>query len=172
MLRAPLFCSRIAAGRGQSRRAVAPSDSAVPPETPSPAFGSGWEWIRAALLAGNLAWTTLCLGGVLPATREVTACLTAALIAAHFADPRCGTRAHAAGWLFVPFVAYAALNAAWVTPVRWLGWTDWLNWTQTIAVFWVVLNGLEAPACRRFVCAVIVALGVVAAALGVLPAPP
>jgi O-antigen ligase len=53
-----------------------------------------------------------------------------------------------------------------VTPVGWLGWTDWLNWTQAALVFWIVLNGVEAPACRRFLAAVLVAVGVASALLG------
>jgi hypothetical protein len=135
------------------------------PATSTSARPSGWEWIRSVLLASNIVWTTMCLGGVLPGTRMVTALLTAALVAAHFADPVRGTRAHAAGWLFIPFLVYAAANVAWVTPVRWLGWSDWLNWTQAVAVFWVVLNGIEAPACRRFIGVVLVAVGVVSSGL-------
>ncbi|HXQ80910.1 MAG TPA: O-antigen ligase family protein [Opitutaceae bacterium] len=126
---------------------------------------AAFEWARVALLTANLAWTTLCLGGFLPGTRVWMAALTGALIAVHLVDPSRGTRAHAAGWLFAPFLAYAAANTAWVTPVRWLGWTDWLNWAQAVAVFWVVLNGVAAPACRRFLCAFLAALGVLAAAL-------
>ncbi|HEY5080270.1 MAG TPA: O-antigen ligase family protein, partial [Opitutaceae bacterium] len=145
---------------------MAPPDSAIMPPDTVPARASVWEWARAGLLAANLLWTTLTLGGVLPGTRLVTACLTAALVAAHFADPVRGTRAHPAGLLFLPFLGYAAANAAWVTPVHWQGWTDWLNWTQAVAVFWVVLNGLETSACRRFLCAAIVAIGVVTAILG------
>jgi O-antigen ligase len=53
-----------------------------------------------------------------------------------------------------------------VTPVPWLGWTDWLNWAQAAAVFWVVLNGVTLPACRRFLWGFLVALGAVAALLG------
>jgi len=126
---------------------------------------AAFEWARVALLAANLAWTTLCLGGYLPAARVGMAAMTGALIAVHLADPARGTRAHPAGWLFVPFLAYAAANVAWVTPTRWLGWTDWLNWAQAAAVFWVVLNGVVTPACRRFLCAVLVVLGVLAGAL-------
>ena len=63
------------------------------------------------------------------------AVLTAALVAVHLSDPLRGTRAHPAGWLFVPFIAYAAANVLWVTPVRWLGWFDWLIWAQTAAIF-------------------------------------
>lgn len=91
--------------------------------------------------------------------------LTAALIAVHLGDTTRIRRAHPAGWLFVPFLVFAAANVAWVTPVRWLGWFDWLNWAQAAAVFWIVLNGVEAPACRRFLCAFLVALGVAAAIL-------
>src|SRR5258707_1369527 len=37
---------------------------------------SGWEWAQVALLAANLAWTTLCLGGYRPETMGVTSWLT------------------------------------------------------------------------------------------------
>jgi len=132
-----------------------------------PAFSpAAFEGARVAVLAGNIAWTTLCLGGFLPGSRVWMAALTGALVAVHLVDPSRGARAHAAGWLFVPFLAYAAANAAWVTPVRWLGWTDWLNWAQAAAVFWVVLNGVSLPGCRRFLCGFLAALGAAAALLG------
>ncbi len=133
--------------------------------SPSPVRASAFEWARALLLSANLAWTTLCLGGFLPGTRVATALLTAALIAVHVADPARGARAHPAGWLPVPFLVYAAANVAWVTPVRWLGWFDWQNGFQAAAVFWVVLNGIESPACRRFLCVVLAALGAAAAVM-------
>jgi hypothetical protein len=135
------------------------------PATPTSARAPAWEWARTLLLAANLAWTTLCLGGFLPGTKVAMAVMTAALVAVHFADPARGARAHPAGLLFLPFLAYAAANVRWVTPVRWLGWTDWLNWAQAIAVFWVVLNGVCSRECRRFLCAVVVGLGVAAAVL-------
>jgi hypothetical protein len=109
----------------------------------------------------------VCLGGAAPESRALTAVLTVALFVAHFADARSGPRAHPAGWLFVPFLAYAAANAAWVSPVGWLGWADWFNWAQMLVVFWVVLNGLESEACRRFLAVGLVAMGVLAAALAV-----
>jgi len=135
------------------------------PEIPKPGRPSACEWTRAALLSANLSWTTLCLGGVLPATKLVTVVLTAALVAAHFGDAARGSRAHPAGWLLVPFLVYAAANAAWVSPFHWLAWADWLNWTQAAAVFWVTLNGIRSRPCRALVCSVLAALGVVAAFL-------
>ena len=93
------------------------------------------------LLAANLVWTTLCLGGFLPGTKVVTYSLTGLLLAVHLLEPGRPARAHPAGWLLVPFLVYAALNVGCVTPVRWLGWSDWLGWAQAIAVFWIVLNG-------------------------------
>lgn len=133
-----------------------------------------WEWAQTALLAANLAWTTLCLGGYLARTMVVTSSLTAALLCVHAlagiprrrggqeAPPRGGAAsaaggrcsasargAHPAGWLFLPFLAYAAANVRWVTPVPWLGWFDWLEWAQMIAVFWVVLNGIRSRAPQR-----------------------
>ena len=102
------------------------------------------ESLQLGLLAVNLVWTTLCLGGYRPETMVVTSGLTAALLVLHFAG-RCLyapelLRWHAWGWLPLPFLAYAAVNAAWITPVPWLGWHDWLWWAQLTAVFWVVLN--------------------------------
>jgi O-antigen ligase len=130
-----------------------------------PARASALQWIRTALIAANILWTTLCLGGFLPGTRVFTAVLAAALLAAHLADPALGGRAHPAGWLFLPFLAFAAGNVVWVTPVPWLGWFDWLNWAQAVAVFWVVLNGISARSCRRFLCGFLILLGVVASVL-------
>jgi O-antigen ligase len=137
----------------------------VTTDTPTPVRASAFEWARTALLSANILWTTLCLGGFLPGARIEMTLLTAALVAVHLADPARGLRAHAAGWLFVPFLAYALANELCVSPVRWLGWFDWLNWTQAVAVFWIVLNGIEAPACRRFLGVFLAALGALAAVL-------
>jgi O-antigen ligase len=135
------------------------------PAKPTPARAPALQWVRTALISANILWTTLCLGGFLPGTRVAMTVLTAALIAVHLCDPAGRRGAHPAGWLFVPFLLFAAANVEWVTPVRWLGWFDWLNWAQAVAIFWVVLNGVRARACRRFLCGFLVAVGVVAAAL-------
>jgi O-antigen ligase len=131
---------------------------------------SAWEWAQAALLAANLAWTTLCLGGFLAQTMVVTSALTGALVAVHFAARACeanaAPRLHAAGWLLVPFLVYALANVLWVTPVRWLGWRDWFGWAEMIAVFWVVLNGVRAPGPRRALLGTLAAVAVVAVGLG------
>lgn len=138
-----------------------------PPEPRAPA----WEWAQVALLAGNLAWTTLCLGGVRAETMVVTSVLNAALLAVHFLE-RAWTKApvprlHPAGWLLLPFLGYAAANVIWITPVRWLGWRDWLEWAQMIAVFWVVLNGVRSRGPRVALFGALVAIGGVAVLLGV-----
>jgi O-antigen ligase len=99
----------------------------------------------------------------MPGTRVAMVVLTAVLFALHFCDTDSATRAHPAGWLFLPFLAYAAWNIERVSQVRWVGWTDWLNWAQAAAVFWVVLNGIRAPQCRRILFGVIVCVGVVSA---------
>jgi len=135
------------------------------PATAVPARATVWEWLRTALLAADLAWTCLNLGGFLPGARVAMVVLTTALLAAHLLDPDRGVRAHPAGWLFAPFLAYAAANIAWVSPVKWLGWIDWLTWAQAIAVFWVVLNGITSRACRAALVAVLGALGITAAVL-------
>lgn len=130
-----------------------------------PARASACEWARASLLSANLVWTTLCLGGVLPETRVVTVLLVAALAVVHFGDASAAGRAHPAGWLFLPFIAYAAANAAWVSPFHWLGWSDWLNWTEAWLVFWISLNGIRAAPCRALVACAFAALALAAAGM-------
>lgn len=102
------------------------------------------ESLQRLLLAVNLAWTTLCLGGYRPETMVVTSGLTAALLAVHLVarglHSQTLPRWHPWGWWPLPFLVYAAVNAAWISPVPWLGWHDWLWWAQMTAVFWVVLN--------------------------------
>jgi hypothetical protein len=121
-----------------------------------------FERARVALLVANIGWTTLCLGGYMPGTKVAMIVLTGALFAVHLIDPAQSGRPHPAGWLFVPFLFYAAANLAWVSPVRWIGWFDVLNWAQMVAIFWVVLNGVKSPGCRRLICVFLVVLGVVA----------
>ena len=118
---------------------------------------SPWEWAQCALLVANLVWTTLGLGGFRAETMVVTATLTTALLAVHFAT-RARAGAHPAGWLFLPFLVYAAINVAWITPVPWLGWRDVLLWIQLVAVFWVVVNGLCARAVQRVLFGTLIAL--------------
>jgi hypothetical protein len=127
---------------------------------------SAWEWTRTVVLGVNIAWTTLSLGGFLPGSRAVMIALTAVLVAVHFCDPNKQAPAHPAGWLFLPFVLYAACNVLWVTPVQWLGWTDWINWAQAIAVFWIVLNAITSAQCRRCLIGVLALLGVTSALMG------
>ncbi len=131
---------------------------------------SVWEWLTAALLVANLAWTTLCLGGFRPETMVVTGALNGLLLAVHFAGRGCvragdAPRNHPAGWWLLPFLAYALANVRWVTPVPWLGWRDWLGWAQMILVFWVVLNGVRARAARTLVFGALVAVAFVAVVL-------
>ena len=130
-----------------------------------PDRASACEWARAALLSATLAWTTLCLGGVLPETKVITAVLVAALVAVHFGDPKAACRAHPAGWLPLPFIAYAATNAAWVTPFHWIGWADWQNWAQAATVFWIALNGVRSVPCRALVASVLAALALACACM-------
>lgn len=121
-----------------------------------------WEWVQAGLLATILAWTTLGLGGYVPQTMVVTSALIGALVCTHLLE-RAFARdslppVHPAGWLPLPFLAYAAANVWWVSPVKWLGWIDWFWWAEAAAVFWIGLNGLRARAPRRLVFFTLVAL--------------
>ena len=140
---------------------------ALPPNSPRSAV---WEWAQTALLAINLTWTTLCLGGYLPGTVVVTDVLVGLLLAVHLLERACvrgdSPSLHPAGWLLLPFVVYAKANVLFVTPVVWLGWSDWLGWARMIIMFWVVLNGVRSPAPRAVLFGTLLALATVAVALG------
>lgn len=151
------------------------------PRTSSTSTTAVWEWAQTALLVANLAWTTLCLGGFLAASMVLSVSLTAALALVHgvgwflcVRTPHQATgavalalerRVHPAGFFFIPFLGYAAANAAWVTPVPWLGWLDWYNWVQLWIVFWVVLNGIRSDAAQRVLIGTLLALALVAVAM-------
>lgn len=131
---------------------------------------SAWEWSQAGLLVLNLAWTTLCLGGYRPETLVVTSGLTGALLLVHLAErvlvgkPR--PAFHPAGWLLLPFIAYAAANVGWISPTKWLGWMDWWAWAQMAAIFWVVLNGIRSRGPRVAIFWSLIALALIAVLLG------
>lgn len=153
-------------GAGAARLQSLQPRMSGPPPTNRPSL---WEWAQTLILAVNVAWTTLCLGGFLPETMVLTSALTGLLLAVHFAESALrATRStvHPAGWLFLPFLVYAAGNVLWVTPVRWLGWQDWFGWAQMIAVFWVALNGVRSVPTRRVLLVTLAALGAMAVAMG------
>ena len=140
----------------------------MPDAAPSPPVRI-WEWTQTALLAGNLVWTTLCLGGVLPETLVVTGILTALLLGVHLLARAVGrantTGFHPAGWCFFPFLAYALFNVVWVSPVPWIGWRDWFGWAQMIVVFWVVLNDIRSRRPRHVIVVTILILALIAVVL-------
>jgi len=136
------------------------------------------ESLQVAILAANLAWTTLCLGGYRPETMVVTSALTALLLAVHLVTRVLHAavlpRWHPWGWLPLPFLVYAAANAAWVTPVRWLGWHDWWWWAQLVAVYAVTLNLADRGRATRWLggaLAVVAFVAVVLAAYQVFVRP-
>lgn len=162
---ADFFAGFFLGRRGADRQV----DRAMPASfSPSPR-ASLWEWAQVALIAGNLAWTTLCLGGYRPETMIVTSALNALLLAVHFVARSLGygaeERIHPAGWWLLPFLGYALVNVLWLTPVPWLGWKDWLGWVQMVLVFWVVLNGVRSTSTRTALFAVLAALAFVTVVL-------
>lgn len=150
----------------------------------SPPRANAWEWAQTALLAINLAWTALSLGGYLPQTQVVTGFLTTLLLFVHLSE-RADIRAllrrdnpggqpssldaghfHPAGWLMLPFLVFATVNVLWLTPARWLGWQDWFCWAQLIATFWVTLNSARSSETQQVLLATLLGLGVIGVALG------
>ncbi len=135
---------------------------------PSSPRASIWEWMQTGLLAMNLSWTTLCLGGYRAETMVVTSALNAVMLALHFGRRATSTELpplHPAGWWLLPFLSYAAANVRWFSPVPWLGWQDWLGWAQLAGVFWIVINDIRTAAARKFLFNVILALAICSVAL-------
>lgn len=136
---------------------------------PVPRVLSAGEWALAALLAGNLAWTSLHLGGVRAETMAASWMLTGAALALHLlltaVSGECPPRWSGVGVLLAAFLVCAAANVRFVTPVRWLGVRDWLAWAQMIAVFWVAWRGLRRAGPRGLPLGVAAGLGLAAAVL-------
>jgi len=130
---------------------------------------SRWEWTLAGMLSVNLAFTLLLNGGYGPKYEGVTALMNAALLGVYAASvilARSALRLHPAGWLPLPFVAYAAIHAVWLTPAPWLAQRDLMLWVQMAVVFWVVLNGLPSRAPRRLVFHTLVAVALIGVVTG------
>lgn len=127
------------------------------------------EWVLIFLLGANLTWTTLSLGGYRPETRVVTWLLTGLLLLVHLVAGAIERRPlrtlHPAGWAPLPFLAYAAINVTWLSPVPWLGWLDWFGWCNVAATFWVALNGIQSGAPRRVLFGILIGLALVAVGL-------
>lgn len=120
-----------------------------------PRLERAWDIALALLVVANLGWTTWCLGGYRPDTMAVSAplwLLTLALLWAGRAVVRSpgGWRPSLAWWP-LPFLAYAAANVLWVSPVRWLGWLDWFYWLHLAVAFWLGLDLLRRPVGRAIV---------------------
>ena len=150
-------------------RTIAPS---INPdvETHAEERASKAEWALVILVLANLWWTTLCLGGYRPETMVVTAAVnlgTLGLLWAVAAWRRRRLEFPGAALATLPFLAYGAVNAAWITPVPWLGWRDWLGWAQMAAVFWVVLAGVRTGRARTVLFGGMATLGVVAVGMAV-----
>jgi O-antigen ligase len=138
-----------------------------PPIITSRVLSAG-EWALAALLAGNLAWTSLHLGGVRAETMAASWLLTGAALALHLLLAAVSgerPRWSGVGVLLAAFLVCAAANVRFVTPVRWLGVRDWLAWAQMIAVFWMAWRGLRRAGPRGLLPGVAIMLGLAAVVL-------
>jgi O-antigen ligase len=128
--------------------------------------GRASEWLIALLVAANLLWTTLCLGGYRPETMIVSSLLTGATLAAQLAVYSFSDRKiHPSNWYLLPFLVYAAVNAAFFSPVPWLAARDWLGWAQCASVFWILTNGVSTRRPRHFLLGTLVALAALAVVL-------
>lgn len=124
------------------------------------------EWAAVILLSANLAWTTLCLGGVRSETMVMGWLLTGAALALVILREILAERgAHWAPLYLAPFVACAFASALLVSPVRWLGERDAWHWLQMLATFAIALDSTRRAGPRRLVLATIAALGATALAL-------
>lgn len=134
------------------------------PDSKQPA--SLGEWSLALLLVANLSWTTLCLGGYRPETMVWSWLLTGAAVAMHLGMFGFSTdRLHPTTYAVLPFLAYAAINVAFFSPVPWLGWRDWLGWAQMGGTYLVVVNGLRRRGPRLLLLGCILVLGIIAVIL-------
>ncbi len=136
--------------------------AAPPPSAP-------WlDWGVATCLSACLGWTTLGLGGYRPETMLAPALIIAALVVVLLLARALGVRREPfdpVGLWLLPFLVYAGLNAAFLSPVPWLGWADWMTWAMLAAVHWLALSGLDHAPARRLVLGTLAAVAVVSVGL-------
>lgn len=118
------------------------------------------EWAAAVLLSANLAWTSLCLGGVRAETMPLGWLLTGgALALVLLKEILTGGRGHWALYCMAPFMLYATASALFVSPVRWLGERDVWHWFQMFSTFGIALCGMQRRGPRYLVLASVALLG-------------
>jgi O-antigen ligase len=142
-------------------------------DAPAAAFRSEFrfleflEWVLVWLLGSSLAWTTLCLGGYRPETMVVTGALNVAVavVACVLAAGGAGRPWQPSTLWPVPFLAYALVNALWMSPVAWLAWREWLVWLQMWIVFATGLHFGRSRAHTRLLIGMALTLAVVCTAM-------
>ena len=125
---------------------------------------SASEWGIALLLCGNLAWTSLCLGGVRAGTMVWTSVLTlAALALALLRETWTGKGDRHWTWRCLgPFLIYAAFGTIWVSSEHWLALRELWMWAQIIIIFYVARAHLRRGGPRRLVAGLLALLGAIA----------
>ena len=103
------------------------------------------EWVLVLGLAATWAGTTLCLGGYLAETMQVTAWAVfgLALLAGTLWLIRPDSQPVHLNWavlLPVPFLLYALASVLWLAPAQWLAWREWLLWLQMWVIFGLGLH--------------------------------
>ncbi len=122
------------------------------------------------ILAGNLIWTTVCLGGFRPETQLVTysvTCCWAVLYLGLRAFGAIGTRSWgAADLLLGGFLLVALANVALIAPMPWLGVADWLTWANCICVYWIARDIAGEGKVRALLFGTLVALAILSVLFG------
>ena len=103
------------------------------------------EWLLVLGLAATLAGTTLCLGGYLAETMQMTAWAVfgLAMLAGVLWLIRPSSSPLPLNWavlLPLPFLIYALASVLWLAPAQWLAWREWLLWLQMWVVFGLGLH--------------------------------
>jgi O-antigen ligase len=124
------------------------------------------EWGLTIGAAATLAWTTMCLGGVLAETQIWATRATWALAA--LGALVLLLRGQAPDWralLPVPFLVFAGASVAWIAPAPWLAWREWLGWFQMWIWFALGLHFARRPAQAWTIFGTLFALALVGVAL-------
>ncbi|MEM1221357.1 MAG: O-antigen ligase family protein [Verrucomicrobiota bacterium] len=108
------------------------------------------DWLITFCLGGIIILSVVLFGAVRLDTQLFLLPLFSVLLALHglwfLVEKENSTRLNIVPFLFIPFIIWAAISSAYISPVPWLGWLEWIAITKVFLFFWVFSNNVRTRA--------------------------
>ncbi|MEM7790576.1 MAG: O-antigen ligase family protein [Verrucomicrobiota bacterium] len=113
-------------------------------------WGNLIDWLITLCLGITVISAVVLFGAVRLETQLFLLPLFSALLVLHalwfFVEKEDSRRLNLTPLLFIPFVVWAAVSSAFITPVPWLGWLEWVAIIEVFIFFWVFSNNVRTRA--------------------------